>query len=356
SCSTRTYGTMGPVSATGRKLHRAARVEDRLHAVLERWLRSRGWAPRVVAYTGYGADGWVRVLARVLLAPPGTPPGELRLGRGWRRFLTATAAGVAVMVDVAGRRHEVTSDRTGYIDVVLAADLPPGWAQAQLVADGRTGSTARLRIVDPSGGLGVISDIDDTVIVTALPRPLLAAWNTFVRHETTRHPVRGMASLYREIERRHPDAPFVYLSTGAWNVAPVLEQFLARHSYPPGPLLLTDWGPTADGWFRSGREHKRRELRRLVDELPHIRWLLVGDDGQHDPELYAEAAEAAPDRIRAVAIRQLSPTEQVLTHGTPEPIHERGTARSATRPHAEVRAPDGFGLLAGLRSRGILRG
>jgi len=41
----------------------------------------------------------------------------------------------------------------------------------------------------------------------------------------------------------HPNAPVFYLSTGAWNVAPALTRFLSRNLYPPGPLLLTDWGP-----------------------------------------------------------------------------------------------------------------
>lgn len=342
------------MSDPGPKLHHAARLEDRAHALLERWLRRRGWTPRVLTFAGYGADGWVRVLARVLLAPPDTRTFEVRLGRGWRRFLSAGATGIVVTVDVAGRRHQVSSDRGGYVDAVLPADLEPGWAQAQLTVDGSPTSTAPIRVVPPEGGLGVISDIDDTVLVTALPRPLLAAWNTFVRHEGTRRPVRGMATLYREIERRHPDAAFVYLSTGAWNVAPVLEKFLARHAYPPGPLLMTDWGPTAEGWFRSGREHKRRELRRLVEELPQVCWLLVGDDGQHDPELYAEVVEAAPEQVRAVAIRQLSLTEQVLTHGTPEPLPDRHPGRRSARPVPEVRAPDGFGLLAALQARDIL--
>lgn len=343
------------MSTSGERLHRAARFEDRWHRVLERWLRRRGWSPRVIAYTGYGADGWARVMARVLLAPPDTRPRELRLGRGWRRFFSAAAPGVRLVVDVAGRQHELVSARGGYVDAVLHADLPPGWAEVRLTADGAPGVTARVRVIGPSTGLGVISDVDDTVLVTALPRPLLAFWNTFVRHENSRRPVRGMATLYAEVHRLHPDAPFFYLSTGAWNVAPVLEAFLARHAFPPGPLLMTDWGPTADSWFRSGREHKRQELRRLLEELPQLRWLLIGDDGQHDPELYAEAAETAPAQLRGVAIRQLSLAEQVLTHGTPEPIHERGARRTAPA-HAEVRAPDGFALLAALRSRGLLDG
>ena len=338
-----------------RPRHRAARAEDRLHVAVERWLRRRGWRPRVIAFTGYGTEGWVRVLARVLLAPPDTGTGEIQLGRGWRRFLTATAADVPVTVRVGGREHQVVSGRGGYVDAVLGADLAPGWAEAELRADGSWPTVARIRVVDPTAQVAVVSDIDDTVIVTALPRPVRAAWNTFVRHESTRRPVRGMATLYRSIADEHPDAPFVYLSTGAWNVAPVLEQFLARHAFPPGPLLMTDWGPTPDAWFRSGREHKRREIRRLLHDLPDAQWLLVGDDGQHDPEIYAEAADEAPERVRAVVIRQLSPAEQVLTHGTPEPIGEH-SARPRRRSHQEVRAPDGFRLLSALRDRGILGG
>lgn len=322
--------------------------------MLERWLRHRGWVPRVLPYAGYATTTQARVLARVLLAPPGTEERELRLGRGWRRFFTASAADVPVSVAIGDRVHQVCSGRGGYIDTVLDADLDAGWAEARLRVEGAAEVSAPVRVVGPDGGLGIISDIDDTVIITALPRPLLAAWNTFIRHETSRRPVPGMATLYSEVLRHHADVPVVYLSTGAWNVAPVLTSFLERHGYPPGPILLTDWGPTPDGWFRSGREHKHREIRRLAAGLPQVQWLLVGDDGQHDPEIYAEAAAELGDRVRAVAIRQLSPGEQVRTHGTPEPLHERGP-RPPT-PHDEVRAPDGFGLLAALRERGIIGG
>jgi len=339
---------------TAPRPHRAALLEDRARLVLNGWLRRRGWRPIVVPYTSYGGPGWVRVLARVLLAPPHTQPGELRLGRGWRRFLTAGAAGVPVVVDLPGLRHTLSSGRGGYVDEVLSADLPPGWRMAQVGAAGRRPSTVPIRVVDPAARLGVLSDIDDTVMVTALPRPLLAAWNTFVRHETHRRPVRGMASLFGAVLADHPDAPVFYLSTGPWNVAPVLEQFLRRNAYPPGPLLMTDWGPTTEGWFRSGQEHKRSELRRLLDEHPELRWLLVGDDGQHDPQLYAEVVAAAPERVRAVAIRQLSPAEQVRTHGTPDPLPENPPHREHARGHDEVRAADGFGLLSALRDRGLL--
>jgi phosphatidate phosphatase APP1 len=184
-------------------------------------------------------------------------------------------------------------------------------------------------------------------MVTALPRPFLAAWNTFVLDEHARRPVPGMAVLYERLTRSHPGTPVFYLSTGAWNVAPTLTRFLSRNLYPSGPLLLTDWGPTHDRWFRSGRDHKVETLKRLAREFPDIKWLLVGDDGQHDEEIYGQFARTHPNSVAAVAIRQLSNSEAVLAGG-----------RSKSDAHSDeaaswVYAPDGAGLAERLDDAGL---
>jgi phosphatidate phosphatase APP1 len=336
--------------------HRAARLEARLHGVLESALQGRGWVPRVVPHVGYGTASWVRVLARVLLAPVGGPqsdrggtgvPSDLR---GWRRFVSASAVGVPVTITVGGRAHEVTSDRDGYVDVRLPATLGPGW-HTVTVRVGDTDAAASVRVVGPETRLGMVSDIDDTVIVTMLPRPLVAFRNAFLLRESARTPVPGMAELYEEVATAHPDVFVVYVSTGAWNTAGALGRFLFHHGFPRGPLLLTDWGPTTEGWFRSGAEHKRSQLHRLLEELPDLSWLLVGDDGQHDPTIYADLAAYAPHRVVAIAIRELSLGEQVVGHGTPVARDDVTTGPGAA---LEVRAADGFGLREALRERGIL--
>ena len=337
------------------RIHRAARTEDLVRGVLNRWLVGRGWRPQVLPFAGYGTageGGWVRLLCRVQLMPPGSRRRDPATLRGWRRFLSAPAAGIPVAVVVAGDRHELASGRDGYVDVVLPAAFPPGRSEALVSAAGSPPVSAPLYLVGPGPGTGIVSDIDDTVVITALPRPLRAFWNTFVRQEASRLPVIGMPLLYHALLDAHPDAFVVYLSTGPWNVAPALEQFLARHGYPPGPLLLTDWGPTTSGWFRSGREHKLTQLRRLLAELPAVDWILIGDDGQHDPDIYTAIAQEFPSRVRAVVIRQLTAIEQVLTHGTPDPREELQQGHPPVV--REVRAPDGVRLRAELGRRGLL--
>jgi phosphatidate phosphatase APP1 len=335
------------------RLHRAAQLEDSLHAVVDRRLRERGWRVAIVAYTGYGAPGWARVMARVVLARPDPrQPRRAAKVRGWRSFLTLPVKYTPVTVDIGGRRHETRTDRAGYVDCVVEDEFRPDWATVRLSTAGSQPVEAGIRVVDPSVRFGIVSDVDDTVMVTTLPRPLLAAWNTFVLDEHARMAVPGMAVLYERITTAYPGAPVLYLSTGAWNVAPALTRFLSRHLYPAGPLLLTDWGPTHERWFRSGREHKRASLGRLAEEFPQIRWLLIGDDGQHDEETYSDFVRSRPEHVAAVAIRRLSPTQAVLAGSLPAASNAGTSVGPSGQPW--LCASDGAGLWRLLREAGLV--
>jgi len=364
-------------------LHRAARIENALKGVVGSGLRRRGYHAHALAFPGYGGPGWVRVLGRVLLGrdEPAAPaaggaPASLR---GWRNFLTVPVAGHEVTVRIGGHERVLTTDRGGYLDQVVDVDLPPGEHELTLTvgteapqaeevvesveddteggadlapqAQRRHTGTARVVVVGPEPQLGLLSDIDDTVVVTRLPRPLIAAWNSFVIDERARVPVNGMAELYQQFVEENPGSPVVYLSTGAWNAAPTLVRFLERSGFPEGPLLLTDWGPTNTGWFRDGSAHKRGSLARLAQELPQVTWLLVGDDGQHDPGLYAEFLAAAPERVAGVGIRRLTPAEQLLAGGHPLASPDRPVDSEVTW----VSGDNGYELMHRWYRAGILR-
>ena len=330
-------------------LHVATRVGDAIHRFRATWGRRSGRVPTVVPFVGYGGAGWIRVLGRVVLRKPGGPTADRFVGvRGWRSFASIPVRDVDITVVAGDLTSTVRSDRGGIIDARVEATLPPGWSSVNLSIAGGDGVEVPIFVVDESADFGVISDVDDTVMVTALPRPFLAAWNSFVLDEHARTPVAGMAVLYERLMRAHPGAPVVYLSTGAWNVVPTLTRFLTRNLYPRGPLLLTDWGPSPDRWFRNGPDHKRASLERLANEFPGIHWLLIGDDGQADERIYGDFVGRHPEHIRAVAIRQLTPGEAVLAGG-----------RTPARPHggddvAWVYAPDGAGLSQQLGELGLL--
>ncbi|GAA5154100.1 DUF2183 domain-containing protein [Microbacterium pseudoresistens] len=334
------------------RIHWFARLEHRFHAWRERRARRRGRVASVLPFPGYGGAGWVRVVGRVLVLPrqPRMDDGDDARVRGWRSFVGIPVSFATVTVSVGGQDHDVVADRGGVIDTRVDVDLPPGWQTVTMSVEGGEPVRARVFVVAEDVHFGVVSDVDDTVMVTALPRPLIAAWNSFVVDEHARIPVPGMAVLLENLMRSAPGAPMVYLSTGAWNVAPTLNRFLGRHLFPAGAILLTDWGPTHDRWFRSGREHKLTNLRRLAEEFPDIRWLLIGDDGQHDEAIYTQFLSEHPDAVAAVAIRRLLPAEAVLAGG-----------RVAGDDHSAdavpwVSAEDGAGLLEKLTEVGVVPG
>ncbi|WP_309066403.1 App1 family protein [Microbacterium sp.] len=350
---------MSPASAA--KIHWFARLEHRIHVWRERRARRRGRSATAVPFPGYGGTGWVRVVGRVLIVPPPRKQPRGRRGkasqqdgaadragvRGWRSFVSIPVSYAAVQVEIGGRTHDVVADRGGVIDTVIDAELPAGWQTFTMSVEGQDPVEASVFIVGDEVRFGVVCDVDDTVMVTALPRPFIAAWNSFVVDEHARTPVPGMAVLLEQLTRDHPGSPMIYLSTGAWNVAPTLRRFLSRHLFPAGSMLLTDWGPTHDRWFRSGRDHKISNLRRLATEFPQVRWLLIGDDGQHDEAIYSQFQQEHPQSVAGVAIRRLLPAEAMLAGGRATVDHEPDEV-------PWVSAEDGAGLRERLGEVGLI--
>lgn len=285
----------------------AYRADTGLRALLADQAIQRGWTPAVVPYPGYATTHRARILGRVLLAPAAVDPAALRGIPGWRRLLTLERPGTDLEVEVAGVTVPLTSGRAGIIDaeVTVETGLPPGPSQAFLRVPGREPVAATVHVAAGEPVRGLVCDIDDTVWITGLSHPARAAWRTLMGHSSTRRSVPGMARLLRAAVEGEAHPPVIYLSNGPWNLAGPVARFLDRHHFPPGALLMTDWGITPRRWFRDGRQHKASSLARLVEDMPTVKWVLVGDDGEHDPELYSNFAAAHPTHVAAIALRQV---------------------------------------------------
>lgn len=324
------------------------RLQRFFNGTTERRLRRRGWGEVVVPFTGYGTEDHVRVMGRLVLQPAqattqlGMYAATVLNRRGWRNFVSAPVAHRPVTVRVGDSELEMETDRAGYFDVqVRAHGLSEGWHEVAISTPEADAVKAPVQVVSSKQTFGIISDIDDTILSTWLPRLFLAAWNSLVMTEGNRQAVPGMARMYQALLADRPGAPIVYVSTGAWNTLPFLNRFMKRHGYPKGAMLLTDLGPTQTNWFRSGPAHKKHAMFELARDFPEIKWVLVGDDGQHDPALYREFAELAPDHVRLIAIRQLSEAEQLLAHGTPTVLTDNHDLQWTRELAPEVTGVDG---------------
>lgn len=115
-----------------------------------------------------------------------------------------------VTVEIAGQRIKTRTDTSGYINLLVENHgLAPGWHEARIVPEVGEAVMAPVVVVDPDATIGLVSDIDDTVVVTWLPRAFLAAWNSFVLRTNTRTPVSGMADFYHELLAEQPQRPCI---------------------------------------------------------------------------------------------------------------------------------------------------
>jgi phosphatidate phosphatase APP1 len=310
----------------------ATLAEDGVRLLQVAFLRlfRRSTRPLVVPFLGHGSPQRVQIGGRVVL---GRPDAGARLrsvpdrgvlapvvapsaaGRSRRavlrtslsRFLTVEVSGATVAVRTPGATVEILSDRDGYLDAIVDdPGLAPGWHDVELALDGDP-VRAPVLVVAPDVRLGLVSDVDDTILETGLTRGLAFLRITLLTEVSERAPLPGAAALYRALVCRSGEAglPVFYLSTSPWNLHEVLLEFIALRGFPLGPLLLTDWGPGRGNLFRIGaREHKLGLIDRILAEHPEMALLLVGDTGQLDPEIYAAAAREHPGRIRAIYVRR----------------------------------------------------
>ncbi len=272
---------------------------------------------RVHAFSGYGHGQWASVGGRVLVqAQPRPAPSS---GSWWAvaranllPFMSVEVPHALVRVTLGNQHLDVRADADGYVQaLVQGVQLPPGRHAATLTPLEPGGSPAhtRVHVPHPAADVAIVSDVDDTIVDSGIAHGLAATLRTtLLREQSTRVPLAGAPELYRALAGGAAggvERPFFYLSTSPWNLANFLEGFLTRHGFPAGPLVLTDWGPGADGLLRiRTRTHKLSALRRLAEALPDVRFVLIGDSGQEDPAIYAEFSREHTGRVAAIYIRR----------------------------------------------------
>lgn len=294
-------------------------VKRRLHLFAE---------PRVMPFRGHGTPERVFLSGRVLertgmVSPDARPCGRLAaIGRSLRRLESDEIPGARVELRLGDVAAPAEADEEGYFRVELApsAPLAPGWHDftVRLTASmaGGEGVEARGQVLVPApdAELGILSDLDDTVVATRSPHRLEMARIVLMHDAHTRTPFPGVGAFYRALSRG-PDGrgvnPLFYLSRSAWNLYDLFDRFLDLHHIPRGPLFLEDASVVeAPSRAMGGRQPKAARIRGLLELYPHLPFVLLGDSGQQDPEVYRDVVRAFPGRIRAVYIRDVTPARR----------------------------------------------
>ena len=277
----------------------------------------------IIPYRGFGNADDIRVSGRVLEdkgIAPATEHDSLwdHLVAMYKRLETDEAPGVRVRVAAGAHETTVVTDEEGFFSARLPLKAPPpanGWIPivCTLLDSAPAQPTqfhgeALIPLADAQ--FGVISDIDDTIIVSHATSFLQMARLTLLNNARQRVPFTGAASFYRALHagaKGRAANPIFYLSSSPHNLYDLLTDFIEIHGFPAGPLLLRDYGLDRSLWrtFEHGG-HKSAHIDELLAFYPGLPFILIGDSGQQDPEIYAQAVERWPGRICAVYIRSVT--------------------------------------------------
>ncbi len=154
-------------------------------------------------------------------------------------------------------------------------------------------------------GVCVISDLDDTIKITEVRDRRATLRNTFLREF---QPVPGMAEFYQTLARSN-GASFHYVSASPWQLYPPLDEFIVAHSFPRGTFHLKEFrwrGRSFFSLFSDPEKYKPTVIEPLLKRFPHRRFILIGDSGERDPEIYATLARKYPRQIERIFIRDVS--------------------------------------------------
>lgn len=267
---------------------------------------------RIEPYIGHGGPEGVVVRGRVLdnpLASEAVDGEGIRAAvrRTVRHFLTDELPGVPLDITVGGATVGTVTDTEGYFLVRVPSEpgtLESPWTRGTVALRGgyrgTTGHSAPVDVRVPSAGasFGIVSDVDDTILQTGVQRVARMIVQTFTGSSLTRTAFPGAVELYRDLAAGVN--PVFYVSSSPWNLYSFLVGFLRHRDFPLGPVLLRDLLGT---W--QGREQKHVRIREVLDLHPDLPFVLLGDSGEHDPEIYADIVREYPGRILAVYIREV---------------------------------------------------
>lgn len=248
-----------------------------------------------------------------------------------RPFLTNPVAGLGVMVfffnDTQSVSRTIRTDESGHFILRAALSFVP--THVRVLASEDLCAARPIDIIEPVG-ISVISDIDDTVKHSAITSGAKEMFrNTFVR-ELGDLTIEGVSDWYQQLAKR--GVGFHYVSNAPWQLYPLLEKYFKMVGLPPGSFHLKQYTGMLQGIFEPTAERKRGSLEQILRDFPGRKFILVGDSGEADLEVYTDIVLANPGRIMGIFIRDVTTVDQRTFFDKSVGHLEKTSARSRSTP------------------------
>jgi len=290
---------------------------------------------QIVAFQSYGTDAHFYLRGRALQdeSIDLEEVGFFRLLiNSWRRLETDEVKHVGINIILPdGTTLKTKSDNQGYfkvkadLDSLRALANREGWLACEVVYSDigvkrkiQSGNRFPAEVLIPSDNAdyGVASDIDDTILHTGVVSTLKwrVLYNTIFKSAKMRLPLEGAADFYHLLHRGKSGEnanPIFYVSHSPWNLYRYLELFLKQNNFPKGPILLRSFKDILKRKAPNEKPQKQKEILDLLNMYPDLPFILIGDSGEHDLDVYIEIANQFPGRIKAIYLRSVKHKKRI---------------------------------------------
>ena len=290
-----------------------------------------GWlgTPKILPYRGFGNNSEIFLQGMVIEDKGLAKPDDRH--RVWhnvlamiKRFSSDEIPGVRVKAGFYGLSQVTETDENGFFnfhfDITEIPDeiLKKHWHPFSLVLmdeitedQPEITATGQVRIVSKEEKRIIVSDIDDTVLISHSTQTFRKLKLMLLKNALTRLPFKGVTAFYKALERGENKTsfnPFFYVSSSEWNLYDLLENFFDHNSLPNGVFMLRKLEHSILKFWKSGQgnhEHKYEKIKFLLELYASQNFILIGDSGQKDPEIYNRLAHSYPGRIETIYIRRI---------------------------------------------------
>ena len=281
-------------------------------------------------YHGYGHQKNMVVYGHVLAFKPVrinryTDNLLLNIIRLIRLFFVSPIPNVRVQMRWNNQHFFTTTEKDGFFKFEWQSNdhVEAGWHQIivhSIDYQGRTTATGEGKIFVPhSTQYGFISDIDDTVLVSHSSETGKKLRVMFTKNPRSRKTFDDVVKFYQLLSLAHTTSdllnPFFYVSSSEWNLYEDLNEFFKHNNLPKGAFLLN----SIKKWFQlfstGTTKHQGKFIRviRILEAFPKQKFILLGDNSQRDPEIYASIANKYSDRVIAIYIRNVRKSKTEIT-------------------------------------------
>ncbi|WP_370479319.1 App1 family protein [Tamlana flava] len=249
------------------------------------------------------------------------------LFNAWKRFETDEIKNAELIIKVGNSKFFNTkTNERGYflldekVENLSAFANDEGWVnlecsykkeKSKRTIQSKNRFPAEMLIPSNKASFGIISDIDDTILYTGIASPLKwrVVFNTLLTSAGKRLPLEGAPEFYNLLHQGksgNEANPIFYVSHSPWNLYRYLEYFLKKHNFPKGPIILRNFPKPFTRKSNPNIPQKQKEILNLLKTYPNLKFILIGDIGEHDPYIYLEIAEMYPENILAIYLRSVN--------------------------------------------------